>query len=121
MISVVSLIITFLGIISMLIMGLLVSKSNAKTKYNMEKRVKNINYKKVIKVWIFLQILILLTFKKDTTLDYIIIILTPLILMCLILVNAIFSHQKGEKFNKDEFEIYKKSFIRNKKIDEIIN
>ena len=121
MISVVSFLFVLLWIVSRLIMGLLVSRYDAKTKYNMEKRVKNINYKKVVKVWTFLQILILLTFKKDTTLDYIIIILTPLILMCLILINAIFSHQKGEKFDKDEFEIYKKSFIRNKKIDEIIN
>jgi NADPH-dependent curcumin reductase CurA len=48
MISVVSLIISFLGIVTMLIMGLLVSRYNAKTKYNMEKELKTLTTKRLL-------------------------------------------------------------------------
>lgn len=109
-----------MGIFSMLIMGLLLSRSNAKAKYNMEKRVKNINYKKVIKVWVFLQILILLTFKKDTTLDYIIIILTPIILLCLILINAFFLIKKEKNSIKLNLKFIKKPLLEIKKLMKLL-
>jgi hypothetical protein len=112
----------FLGITIFLILGLLLNKISLKQAYLYQKR--KIRWGYVLKLWATIQIFsIILANRPFYSLrsDFLFILGIPIIIVYLIIVCSLFyiDPQEGE-INTEEFNKYRKSIERNKKLEKLI-
>lgn len=106
----------FLGITIFLILGLLLNKISLKQAYLYQKR--KIHWRYVLKLWATLQIFGVILTSKD---DFLFILGIPIIITYLVIVCGLFyiEPQEGE-INTQEFNKYRKSIERDKKLEKLI-
>lgn len=115
-------ILLILMILLMLIttMRFYIIKASAYESFIFEKKLKLISWWKLLKIWSFIQISFIF-FSIDRLIENILIVsLFPIILTAFILLNT-FSRYIDIEIDQKEFDDYKKSFKRQKKINKILN
>ena len=107
----------FLGITIFLILGLLLNKISLKQSYLYQKR--KIRWGYVLKLWVTIQIFSIILANRPF--DFLLILGIHIIIVYLIIVCSLFyiEPQEGE-INTEEFNKYRKSIERNKKLEKLI-
>ncbi len=116
-----SIILLFLSIMLILLFlsRYFIIKNSAYQSFIFSKKIRMLNWLKLIKIWIFIQVFVT-SFSFDRLSDNIfIIVLFPIILTGYILINAL-SKDIHIDINESEYDNYKKSFSRQKKINKIL-
>lgn len=89
------------------------------------KKTKNIDYKKCLRMWAFIQLWVVFAKIGNTDLSIIDIILTPIVIMTFIIVYGIFyitpTTGGKSKIDEEDYANFKKKFKRDRKLDKIIN
>jgi len=99
-------------------------KKNAKHAFLFSKR--KLNWGRVVKYWAYMQgFFIFLSIIDDKKFDFWFFIGFPLFMIIFLIVMGLFpgsfNLDVGDKINKDEFDTYKKKFLRDKKIKQILD
>jgi hypothetical protein len=116
-----SIILLFLSIMLLLLFlsRYFIIKNSAYQSFIFSKKIRMLNWLKLIKIWIFIQVFVT-SFSFDRLSDNIfIIVLFSIILTGYILINAL-SKDIHIDINESEYDNYKKSFSRQKKINKIL-
>ena len=118
----------FLVIFTVLILlRMIIFRNSAPASFLMRRKWKNTNWRVVFKYWAIIQGFIILSKMDSLYDDLFFVIITPIIVICFILVYR-FTYsvapnvENGEHLllQQKEFEDYEKAFNRQKKIDKII-
>ncbi len=98
--------------------GLVIQKSSIKQRYIFSKKIKNINWKYLFKVWLIIQSIVLLSTSQIQE-NILVIISSPIILIGILLSLFLFNYDPNtDKYIEDESVL--KSFERDEKIKKIL-
>jgi uncharacterized membrane protein len=111
----------------LIILRMVVFRNSASASFLMKRKWNNIIWEKIFKYWAIIQGFIILSKMDSLYDDLFFVITTPIILICFLLVHT-FTYNVGSNvengeyllLQQKEFEDYKKTFNRQKKIDKII-
>lgn len=118
-----------MGIISLMLLILIIlghfgRKKSTKEKFIFTQKMKNINWKKTLKYWIFIQGVILFGSVGNNNMYWHEIIGIPLLIMSIIFVNALSMSNTAKEYTEmlktNEFEDFEKIEKRNQKLKKIL-
>lgn len=105
---------------AIIILGLSVQKASMAHRYIFSKKIKNINWKYIFKVWLTIQVIVLLSETNHIQDNIIVIISSPIIVISVLLSLFLFNFNPNDvgKYIKDKKDL--KSFERDEKIKKIL-
>lgn len=113
------LLLIFFIVTILLSLKLTINKLSVKESYLYERRT--IRWKYVLKIWLVVQLVCLVLNANQLSDKWVLILLFPLDIVYLLVVYSLFYIKPSkDEINTEDFEKYKKSFERNKKLEKLI-
>ena len=109
--------IPLLAIISI---GLMIQKSSIKQRYIFSKKINNIHWKHLFKVWLIIQLIVLFSQINHIQENILVIISSPIIVIGILLSLFLFNYNPNDSYKYIEDETVLKSFERDEKIKKIL-
>jgi cell division protein FtsW (lipid II flippase) len=118
----------YLIIILLFLLGIsryIIYRNSPKMNFLTRKRFQRINWKKLFRMWVFLQLIIIFLSIESLKENLLFVIVLPILIVVFVLVN-LFTSPPNPEWNEteselgEEWDIHKKAFYREKKINKIL-